>query len=114
MCGGIEFYFFNKYGNWHLFLEMEILTNIEHGRGAFYIELNNERLAEMDFTLSLHTLTILHTEVSEQLQGQQIGKRLVAFAADYARANQLKIIPLCPYANAVFKKNHDAYADVLA
>jgi len=30
------------------------------------------------------------------------------------RKNNLKAIPLCPFANAVFKKKKDEYKDVLA
>ncbi len=39
--------------------------------------------------------------------------QLLHKAVDFARANQLKIIPLCPFANAMFKRKHDEFADVL-
>jgi len=50
--------------------------------------------------------------VSEALRGKSAGKQLVAAAVEYARANQLKIIPLCPFAKAVFDKT-PTFQDVL-
>jgi predicted GNAT family acetyltransferase len=34
-------------------------------------------------------------------------------AVEYARANDMKILPLCPFANAVFKKKAAEFGDVL-
>ena len=31
---------------------------------------------------------------------------------DYARKHDLKVIPLCPYVHAQFKRHPDEYADV--
>lgn len=49
-------------------------------------------------------LIISHTEVSSEYSGQGVGKRLVMAVVDIAREQKLKIIPLCPYANSLFKK----------
>lgn len=56
---------------------------------------------------------IEHTEVGADFGGQGVGKKLVLAAVEFARENQLKIIPLCPYAKSVFDKNDDL-KDVLA
>ena len=45
-----------------------------------------------------------HTEVSPDFNGKGVGKKLVMAAVDYARANNVKIIPLCPFAKSVFDK----------
>lgn len=57
-------------------------------------------------------LIIDHTEVDSSLKGKGVGYRLVEASVQYARDNQIKIIPLCPFAHAVFKKNAE-YHDVL-
>lgn len=49
-------------------------------------------------------IIIDHTTVSEQLRGQGVGRHLVEAAVNYAREQQIKIIPLCPYAKAAFEK----------
>lgn len=45
-----------------------------------------------------------HTEVNPEFNGQGVGKKMVLAAVDYARENNLKIIPLCPFAKAMFDK----------
>lgn len=91
------------------------IQHIEHGsKGAFIIKENNERLAEMTYSKAGDSLIIIdHTEVSDALRGKGAGKQLVTAAVDYARANQLKILPLCPFAKAVFDKTPE-FSDVLS
>jgi len=78
----------------------------------FYVEVNNERLAKMFFHMSgQNKMVIEHTEVSEKLKGKGVGKELVDHAAAYARSNNYKIIPLCPFTKSVFEK-FTGYEDV--
>lgn len=49
-------------------------------------------------------LVIEHTEVDESFAGKGVGKRLVMAAVEYARENKIKILPLCPFAHALFEK----------
>jgi predicted GNAT family acetyltransferase len=84
----------------------------DNGRGAFLIEKGNDRLAEMGIGIANGNLTVYHTEVSEKLQGQGIGSKLLAAMVAYARKHQLKIIALCPYVLAQFKRHPEQYADV--
>lgn len=93
---------------------MQIQLQQSGTKGAFYVEENGIRLAEMTFSRAGDSLIIIdHTEVSDTLRGTGAGKKLVAEAVAYARLNNLKILPLCPFANAVFKKNPE-YNDVLS
>ncbi len=69
--------------------------------------------AEMTFSKAgEHMLIIDHTEVPDAFRGQGVGARLVARAVEDARAAGKKIIPLCPFANAQFRR-HKEWADVL-
>ncbi|TGR25176.1 MULTISPECIES: GNAT family N-acetyltransferase [unclassified Mesorhizobium] len=69
--------------------------------------------AEMTFTkIGEHQLIIDHTEVPDAFRGQGAGLRLVIRAVEDARAAGKKIIPLCPFANAQFRR-HPEWADVL-
>jgi predicted GNAT family acetyltransferase len=84
------------------------------GKGLFFIEQDGNLLAELAYTMPAENKMIIeHTEVSEELAGKNVGKQLVHTAVEYARTHQMKIIPLCPFANAVFKKTKE-YADVLS
>ena len=94
-------------------MPMEIQNKKVGKKGIFYIEKDKKIVAEMIYTMSSsNKMTIEHTEVSESLKGQNIGLRLVKHAAEYARKNNLKIIPLCPFTLAMFKKRPEEYADV--
>lgn len=90
------------------------IERIEHGsKGAFIIKVNNERLAEMTYSKAGEKLIIIdHTEVSDALRGKGAGKQLVSAAVEYARKNQIKILPLCPFAKSVFDKSPE-FNDVL-
>ena len=80
---------------------------------ALYIEENGERLAEMTYVWAGTGMFIIdHTEVSPDFNGKGVGKKLVMAAVEYARANNLKIIPLCPFAKNVFDKT-SVFRDVL-
>lgn len=85
-------------------------------KGMFYVSNDEDDeviLAEMVYTMPSHDKMIIeHTEVSEELKGQNVGYQLVKTAVDYARAHNIKIIPLCPFANSVFRKKPE-FADVL-
>ena len=92
---------------------MKIEHNIEENKGVFYINQDNSRVAEMTYSQAGSDKIIIdHTEVNDSLQGQGIGYKLVEEAVNYARDKQIKILPLCPFAAAVFKKRDD-YKDVL-
>jgi predicted GNAT family acetyltransferase len=50
-------------------------------------------------------MIIDHTEISDTLQGKGVGRKLLQNAVDFARTNEIKILPLCPYAKSVFDKD---------
>ena len=82
-------------------------------KGFFYLAGTKEPLAKMVYTMpSPDKMIIEHTEVSEELKGQNVGFQLVKTAVEFAREHNIKIIPLCPFANSVFKRKPE-FADVL-
>ena len=92
-----------------------IIKNKKVGtKGMFYVSNDEKIVAEMVYTMpSPDKMIIEHTEVSEELKGQNVGFQLVKTAVEFARANNIKIIPLCPFANSVFKRKPE-FADVLS
>lgn len=92
---------------------MEIKQIEEGSKGAFVIEQDGERVAEMTYSKAGDFMIIIdHTEVSDKLKGKGAGKQLVAKAVEYARQKGIKILPLCPFALAVFEKTPE-YQDVM-
>jgi len=82
-------------------------------RGAFVIERDGRRLAELTYTVAGSRVILDHTQVDDALRGTGSGAQLVAAAVAWARAENRKLLPLCPFARSVFDKT-PAYADVLA
>jgi predicted GNAT family acetyltransferase len=92
---------------------MLILNKKVGTKGMFYIEQDGKILAEMVYTMpSADKMIIEHTEVDDSLRGKNVGNQLVHHMVEYARTNNIKVVPLCPFTNSVFKKKPE-YADVL-
>ncbi|MBD3626872.1 GNAT family N-acetyltransferase [Cyclobacterium sp.] len=84
---------------------MEIQHQTKSTKGSFFIENEGQINAEMTYSKAGEKMFIIdHTEISESLRGKGIGEALVFRAVEFARANQLKILPLCPFAKSVFEK----------
>lgn len=93
---------------------MEIKHKSIGSKGIFYTEVDGKKLAEMTYSKAGEVLIIIdHTEVDESLKGKGVGKQLVHAAVAFARTAGIKILPLCPFAKAVFDKTPD-YQDVLS
>ena|SRR5437016_5973577 len=77
---------------------------IRRDDGAFYLEQEGKRVAEMTYSFNRDAkLAIIdHTQADVSLRGQGIPKRMVAAAVDWARAEKIKLLPLRPYAQHVF------------
>ena len=91
---------------------MTILQKEEGNEGAFYIEENGERLAEMEYRKEKDRIIIQHTEVDTSLRGKNIGFELVERGVEYARETKLKIVPLCVFAKKIIDR-HKEFQDVL-
>src|SRR6266571_2886341 len=82
----------------------DVVLNEERSR----FELEDEgMIAFIDFTRSGDTITLVHTEVPEELEGRGVGSRLVRFALGYIRDNQLKVVPRCPFVASYLKHHPD-------
>ncbi|KFE42528.1 MULTISPECIES: GNAT family N-acetyltransferase [Staphylococcus] len=89
------------------------MVEVKHGENKFYVgESENHFDALMTYVPSGNDRIIIdHTEVSDHLQGQGIGKKLVQAAVDYARENDKMILATCPFAKGILEK-HSEYHDV--
>lgn len=56
-------------------------------------------------------ITFIHTEVPEVLGGKGIGSRLARHVLEAARADGLRVVPMCPFIAAWMKK-HPEYDDL--
>ena len=83
-------------------------------RGAFVIERDGRRLAEMTYVRAGATRVLIdHTSVDDALRGEGAGMLLLEAAVAWARGEGLKVIAVCPFAKAMFERNA-SLQDVLA
>jgi predicted GNAT family acetyltransferase len=94
-------------------LESEIHHEHSGHRGAFFVERDGERLAALTYTVAGSRVIIDHTDVDDRLRGSGAGKRLVHAAVEWARAENARLLPLCPFAKSVFDSTPE-YGDVVA
>jgi predicted GNAT family acetyltransferase len=81
-------------------------------RGAFFVEEEGKRLAQLTYTVAGTKIILDHTEIDDSLRGTGTGRKLVAAAVDWAREEDVRLMPLCPFARSVFDKTPN-FADVL-
>lgn len=83
------------------------------------LKLNNEAAHRWEAHVDQHmavaeyrrrgaALFFIHTRVPPELEGQGIASRLVEAALDDARAQQLAVIPFCPFV-ANYMRRHPEY-----
>jgi uncharacterized protein len=53
-------------------------------------------------------IELMHTEVPMSQRGKGVGEKIVKFALEYARQNQLEVIPSCRFVQAYLKRHPDA------
>jgi predicted GNAT family acetyltransferase len=95
-------------------MERAIAHEEKGHRGAFYVEQDGKRLAQMTYSRASATLVIIdHTEVDQSLGGQGVGRKLLDAAVQWARATRTRITATCPFAAAQFARDA-SIRDVLA
>jgi predicted GNAT family acetyltransferase len=86
-----------------------VLGNI---KGEVQLFSDNKKAGKMDISVVRNKLTVYHTEVDDEYSGRGFAKLLMERLVSYARENDLKIVPLCPYVHAQFKRHPEEYNDV--
>lgn len=86
-----------------------VLGNV---KGEIQLFSDDKKAGKMDISVIGDKLTVYHTGVSEEFEGRGFAKILLEKLVSYAREHHLKIVPLCPYVHAQFKRRPDEYSDV--
>ncbi len=92
----------------------EVELPVVHNTAAKRFEISVDgKVAFSKYLLAGEMIIIEHTEVPVELEGRGIAGRIVRTALDYARAQKLKVMPLCPF-TAGFIHKHPEYQDLVA
>ncbi|TAA72012.1 GNAT family N-acetyltransferase [Planococcus salinarum] len=94
-------------------MQKEAITmDIKHESNKFFVERESDELASLAYTPDDEVLTVVHTVVSPELEGQGVGKKLVSKVVQYARDEGKSIDAQCSFARSVIEK-HPEFQDVL-
>jgi predicted GNAT family acetyltransferase len=80
--------------------------------GRFVMRREGRDVAELVYTGTGPTATLVHTSVDPSMRGTGAGRTLVDEAVQWARTEGKRLIAQCSYAKSVFDRTPD-YADVL-
>lgn len=87
---------------------MNVEIKEQNNKGFAIATDNDVRAGVMTYSIPASDFIIIdHTEVNPEFKGKGVGKQLLYKIVDMAREKDLKIVPLCPFANAMFKKIDD-------
>lgn len=77
-----------------------------NGVHEFVLRLDGERFGSLEFTRpEVGVLRIEYVEVAPELRGSGLGHQLVSAAVEWAKATDMKIVPICGYARAVISRD---------
>ena len=83
----------------------KITYDIFPNGAGFYANCNGHHVGEITFVrVGADKMIIDYTTVAEKYRGATVGLNLVRCAADLARQQRRKVIPMCPFASAMFSR----------
>ena len=93
---------------------MEIHHETDGTKGRYWTRRGEGPEAEVTYSRASEALIIMdHTGVPDEYRGQGVGVALVERAVADARKSGTKIVPLCPFVAAQFRR-HAEWQDVLS
>jgi len=69
-------------------------------------------IAFIKYKLDGDMLFLIHTEVPPALEGKGAGSAIVQKALQYAKDNNFKIVPICPFVQSYLKR-HKEWNDII-
>lgn len=78
----------------------------------FVLQRAGQEIGELTYQRTDGRAALLHTEVRPDLRGKGLARQLVLAAVDWARAEPLKLTPVCWYTKVVLERS-DEFRDVL-
>lgn len=83
----------------------EMQYAITHDEGAHRFTTVQEGLtAELNYRLSGRQMVITHVGVPQPLEGRGIGSALARAGLEYARQQELEVVPLCSFARRYIER----------
>ena len=86
--------------------QAEVRKNVEKKR--FEVLLGDGEVATLTYAESGDVIALIHTLVPQAHEGKGIASTMARTALEYAKANNLRVAPFCPYV-ATYIQRHPEY-----
>ncbi|HEY8403994.1 MAG TPA: GNAT family N-acetyltransferase [Flavobacteriales bacterium] len=85
---------------------LQIEQHNGESKGYFRAVSNGVEAGRMTYSWTGENRIIIdHTEVAPEFKGRNMGKEMLLAAVEFARKNNIKILPLCPFAKSIIQRN---------
>jgi len=91
-------------------MEIEVIHEKGNERFVIYVEGNE---VYVEYTMRNNTIDLNHTYTHPALRGKGLAAHVVRAALEFAKENNLKVIPTCSYTQSFIAKN-DEYKKLVA
>ncbi len=82
--------------------ELNIVHNQAESRFEIWID---NQLSKLDYIRDGSTIVMTHVGVHPDQRGQGVAGKLTEVALEYAKAESLRVIPMCSYVAAYIRRN---------
>jgi predicted GNAT family acetyltransferase len=89
--------------------ESRVIVNDDLGRFESTVD---GHTAHLTFRRDGDRLVLVRTEVPSSLEGRGVGSAIVRGALEYARANELTVVPECEFARSFIERHPDETAGI--
>lgn len=86
----------------------------EKGISFFSLKVDDQEVGRMTVNITPGILKAGYTGVGLTQRKKGYGKKLVSAVVDYARENNMKIVPECGFVAMIFNKYPEIYGDIRA
>jgi hypothetical protein len=90
-------------------MEEKVVHEKENERFIIYMD---EKEAFVEYNTGEDELNLFHTYTDPELRGRGLAAHVVRAALEFAKENNLKVIPTCSYVRAFIKRN-DEYKELI-
>lgn len=86
-------------------MEFQIKHTTDGNKGRFFMQEGEKFVSELTYqNADKEVMIIDHTKTREDMQGNGLASKIVDHVVNYARANALKINPVCPFVKEKFEE----------
>lgn len=91
-------------------MKEKVIHEQENERFVIYIF---DKEAFVEYNTTEDVLNLYHTYTEPELRGKGLAAQVVRAAIEFAKENNLKVVPTCSYVQAFIKRN-DEYKELVA